>query len=126
MNNYFMIEDLNSMYGITIPMALLEDKIFKNLSHTAKLLYGLLSDMVDMEVINGNIGETGVACTNLNIKYLEGMLDISEFEVAVHLKELLNINDTGIGLVQIMGERNHLKVYVPNFRNTYKCIKDMG
>ena len=52
MNKYYNTDDVNSMFGIKIPWALVQDKVFENISPTGKLLYGAISDLIEIAEMN--------------------------------------------------------------------------
>ena len=123
MNNFFTNDDVNSMFGIKIPMALVQDKVFREITSTGKLLYGVISDWIEIAGMNNIKDEDGISYINLNLNYLAEIFDISQRDIKKHLAELMDISGTGIGLIMIKRVADEDRIYLLRFGDIYKFLK---
>ena len=123
MNEFFTNNDINSMFGIKIPMALVQDKVFKDITPTGKLLYGVIADLVEIADMNNIKDEDGISYINLNLKYFAGVFDMSRENVIEHIEELLNIGGTGVGLITIRRVKDEDRIYLYRFGDIYRYLK---
>lgn len=123
MGKYFTNNDVNSMFGIKIPMALVQDKVFRKITPTGKLLYGVIADWIEIARMNNIKDEDGISYINLNLKYLADIFDISEHDAKKHIAELMNIGGTGIGLIMMKCVADEDRIYLYRFGDIYKYLK---
>ena len=123
MNKFFTTDDINSMFGIKIPMALIQDKVFKDITPTGKLLYGVISDWIEIARMNNIKDENGASYINLNLEYLSDVFDISISAVSKHLAELVDIGGTGVGLITIKRVKDEYRIYLYHFGDIYRYLK---
>ena len=123
MSKYFTNYDVNSMFGIKIPMALVQDEVFSGISPTGKLLYGVISDLIEIAEINNIKDKDGISYINLNLKYLAGVFDMSEDAMEEYITELLDIDGTGVGLITIKRVDEQDRIYMYRFNDIYKYLK---
>lgn len=123
MSKYFTNYDVNSMFGIKIPMALVQDVVFSGISPTGKLLYGVISDLIEIAEMNNIKDKYGISYINLNLKYLAGVFDMSEEAMEEYITELLDIDGTGVGLITIKRVDEQDRIYMYRFSDIYKYLK---
>ena len=123
MSKYFTNYDVNSMFGINIPLALVRDKIFKDITPTEKLLYGVISDLVEIAEMNNIRDKDGASYINLNPKFLADIFDISEDELCKHITKLSDIDGKGTGLIKIKRIDEQDRIYLLRFGDIYKYLK---
>ena len=123
MSKYFTNDDVNSMFGIKIPLALVQDKVFGSITPTGKLLYGFISDVIEIAEMNNIKDKDGISYINLNLKYLAGIFGMSIEETEEHIAELLDIGGSGVGLITIKRFKDEDRIYLYRFGDIYKYLK---
>ena len=123
MNKYYNTDDVNSMFGIKIPWALVQDKVFKEISPTGKLLYGVISDLIEIAEMNNLRDKDGKSYVNFNLKYLADIFDMSEDEMNKYVSELTDVDGKGNGLILIKQVDDQNRIYMYRFSDIYKFLK---
>ena len=108
---YYYGQEAEQFTFYRLPKALIIDPRFKDISNSAKLLYGLMLDRMSLSARSGWFDEENRVYIKYSIKSIMEDLNCSKTTAVTLLKELQNI-----GLVDVM-QRNGLAniIYVKNF-----------
>ena len=108
---YYYGQEAEQFTFYRLPKALITDPRFKDISNSAKLLYGLMLDRMSLSARSGWFDEENRVYIKYSIKSIMEDLNCSKTTAVALLKELQNI-----GLVDVM-QRNGLAniIYVKNF-----------
>lgn len=123
---YFNELNLQEIMRPELPLVLIKDKLFKNLSTSAKVLYGLLIESFEDSVSRFYFDGWHRIYLYPDVDYLTLALGVDEQTLYGLLKELSDINDSGMGLidVRIESETGDYMVYILNFGEVYEYLKE--
>ena len=123
-NCYFHGNEIEQFIHIQIPIALIKEDVFRNISDSAKLLYGLLLNRMGLSIRNGWKDEYDRTYIIYTIESLREDLGIGDTKAKKLFAELSNINNTGIGLIKKVRILNKpSRIYVLNFMEVFSYLK---
>ena len=123
---YFHGEEINKFIHVQVPIALIKENVFREISDSAKLLYGLLLNRTGLSIKNGWIDEQNRTYIIYKIEKLMEDLGIGSTKAKKLFAELSNINGTGIGLIRKKRVANRpSRIYVLNFMEVYEYLKSL-
>ena len=120
---YFHCNEIEQFIHVQVPVALIKEKVFRGISDSAKILYGLLLNRTGLSLRNGWRDEKGRTYIIYTIESLKEDLGIGETKAKKLFAELSNINDTGVGLIRKERIINRpSRIYVLNFVEVYNYL----
>lgn len=124
---YFHGEEIENFYHVQIPLSLVKDKVFSDVSDSAKILYGLLLNRTCLSIRNGWLDKNNRTYINYTIKNVMEDMNIGETKAKKIFAELCNISGTGIGLIEKVRVLNKpSRIYVLNFIAVCDYIRLLG
>ena len=121
---YFHEEELSQFIYIQVPLFLIKEEVFRGISDSAKILYGLLLNRTGLSMKKKWFDENNRAYINYTIKQVMEDLGIGKTKAKALFAELTDINGTGIGLIRkerIIHKAS--RIYVMNFTEVYEYLK---
>lgn len=122
--DYFYNRQAETYNFIRLPMVLMEDEIFKNISLEAKVLYSYMLNRMGLSYKNGWIDETGKVYIYYTIESVKEQFNCAN-DKATKIMNELDIK-AGIGLIekkrQGLGKPN--KIYVKDFMSIFTDPKN--
>ena len=123
---YFHGEEIEQFIHIQIPISLIKDEVFRDISDSSKLLYGLLLNRTWLSARNDWRDENGRTFIVYTIESLMEDLGVGSTKAKRMFAELSNINGTGIGLIRKVRVQNKpSKIYVLNFMEVRDYLKEV-
>ena len=123
-NLYFHGNEIEQFIHIQVPIALIKDKMFKGISTDAKLLYGLLLNRTGLSIKNHWLDSENRTYITYTIENVMEDLGIGSTKAKKLFAELVDINDTGVGLIQKVRVLNKpSRIYVLNFTQVFEYLK---
>ncbi len=123
---YFHGEEINQFIHIQVPIALIKEKVFRGISDSAKILYGLLLNRTGLSIRNEWTDENDRTYIIYTIESLMEDLGVGRTKAKSMFAELSNINDTGIGLIKKVRVLNKpSRIYVLNFMQVLEFLQGM-
>ncbi len=120
---YFHGNEIEQFTHIQVPIALIKDKVFKDISTDAKLLYGLLLNRTGLSIKNHWLDGDNRTYITYTIENVREDLGIGSTKAKKLFAELGDINDTGIGLIKKVRVLNKpSRIYVLNFIEVYTYL----
>ncbi len=109
--NYYYGQEAEQFTFYRLPKALITDPRFKDISNSAKLLYGLMLDRMSLSARSGWFDDENRVYIKYSVKSIMEDMNCSKMTAVGLLKEL-----QGIGLIDVV-QRNGLAniIYVKNF-----------
>ena len=121
--DYFYNREAEIYNFIRLPMVLMEDEIFKEVSVEAKVLYALMLNRMGLSYKNGWQDEEGKTYIYYTVNNIKNQFNCSN-DKALKLLDELNTG-SGIGLIerkrQGLGKPN--RIYVKNFMSVFRNPK---
>lgn len=115
--------EINQFLYIQVPLLLVKDKVFSNVSDSAKILYGLLLNRMGLSISNGWMDENNRTYINYTIENIMEDFGCGHTKASGLFRELTNINDTGIGLIEKVRVLNKpSRIYVLNFMEVLQYL----
>lgn len=114
---YYYGQEAEQFTFYRLPKALITDSCFKDISNSAKLLYGLMLDRMSLSVRSGWFDDENRVYIKYSVKSIMEDMNCSKMTAVGLLKEL-----QGIGLLDVV-QRNGLAniIYVKNFVSEEKA-----
>ena len=123
---YFHGNEIEQFIHVQVPIALIKEKVFKDVSDSAKLLYGLLLNRTGLSIRKGWRDEDDRTYIIYTIENICEDLGIGETKAKKLFSELSNINGTGMGLIQKVRVINRpSRIYVLNFMEVFNYLKSL-
>ncbi|MBO5560762.1 MAG: replication initiator protein A [Firmicutes bacterium] len=121
---YFHGNEIEQFIHIQVPIALIKDKMFKGISTDAKLLYGLLLNRTGLSIKNQWLDADNRTYITYTIENVMEDMGIGSTKAKKLFAELVDINDTGIGLIKKVRVLNKpSRIYVLNFTQVFEYLK---
>lgn len=121
---YFHGEEIENFFHVQIPLALVKDKAFGGVSDSAKILYGLLLNRTSLSIRNGWMDKNNRTYIHYTIDDVMEDMNIGKTKAKKIFAELVNISDTGIGLIDKVRVLNKpSRIYVLNFMKVCNYLK---
>ena len=121
---YIRQNEVNSFKYIQIPIQLITSELFNSVSDGAKILYGLLFNRLSLSVSNKMCDEKGRYYVYYTIENVVKDLNICNTKAKKLFAELVNINNTGIGLIKKVRYPNRAsRIYIYRFDRIVKLIE---
>lgn len=123
---YFHGDEIEQFIHVQVPIALIKEKVFRGISDSAKILYGLLLNRTGLSIRNNWRDEHDRTYIIYTVESLCEDLGIGVTKAKKLFSELTNINDTGIGLIKkerILNKPS--RIYVLNFMAVFRYIKEI-
>ena len=123
---YFHGNEIEQFIHVQVPIALIKEKVFKDVSDSAKLLYGLLLNRTGLSIRKGWRDEEDRTYIIYTIENICEDLGIGETKAKKLFSELSNINGTGMGLIKKVRVINRpSRIYVLNFMEVFNYLKSL-
>ncbi len=121
---YIRQNDVNSFKYIQIPIQLITSELFNSVSDGAKILYGLLFNRLSLSVSNKMCDEKGRYYVYYTIENVVRDMNICNTKAKKLFAELVNINNTGIGLIKKVRYPNRAsRIYIYRFDQIVKLLE---
>ena len=121
---YFHGNEIEQFIHIQVPIALIKEEVFRSISDSAKLLYGLLLNRMGLSIRNGWKDENDRTYIIYTIESLRDDLGIGDTKAKKLFAELTDINNMGIGLIKKVRVLNKpSRIYVLNFMEVFNYLK---
>ena len=121
---YFHGNEIEQFIHIQVPIALIKDKMFKGISTDAKLLYGLLLNRTGLSIKNQWLDADNRTYITYTIESVMEDLGIGSTKAKKLFAELVDINNTGVGLIKKVRVLNKpSRIYVLNFTQVFEYLK---
>ena len=121
---YFHGNEIEQFIHIQVPIAFIKDKMFKGISADAKLLYGLLLNRTGLSIKNHWLDSENRTYITYTIENVMEDLGIGSTKAKKLFAELVDINNTGIGLIKKVRVLNKpSRIYVLNFTQVFEYLK---
>ena len=109
--NYYYGQEAEQFTFYRLPKALISDSRFKEVSNSAKLLYGLMLDRMSLSVRSGWFDDVNRVYIKYSVKSIMEDMNCSKMTAVALLKEL-----QGIGLIDVVQRSGFANIiYVKNF-----------
>lgn len=126
-NCYFHGNEVEQFIHIQVPIALIKEDVFRNISDSAKILYGLLLNRMGLSIRNGWRDENDRTYIIYTVESLREDLSIGDTKAKKLFAELSNINETGVGLIEKVRVLNKpSRIYVLNFMEVFSYLKSVN
>lgn len=123
---YFHGDEINQFIHIQVPVALIKEKVFRSVSDSAKLLYGLLLNRTGLSIRNGWTDENDRTYIIYTVDSLMEELGIGSTKAKNMFAELTNINGSGVGLIKKVRVLNKpSRIYVMNFMEVFRYLQSL-
>lgn len=124
---YFHGNEIEQFIHIQVPIALIKEDVFRGISDSAKLLYGLLLNRMGLSIRNGWSDENDRTYIIYTVESLKEDLGIGQTKAKKLFAELTDINNTGIGLIKKVRVLNKpSRIYVLNFMEVFNYLKSIS
>lgn len=121
---YLSSKDIHNYRYIQIPTELIANKVFSEISDTAKILYGLLLSRISLSMKNNMMDERKRYFVYYTIDNVMSDLNICRTKAKSIFKELTDIKHTGVDLVKKVRFPNKpSRIYVMNFSKALVLIE---
>ncbi|SEG32301.1 Replication initiator protein A (RepA) N-terminus [Eubacterium ruminantium] len=121
---YFHGDEVSQFVYVQVPIALIKESVFRGISDSAKVLYGMLLNRMGLSLRNGWTDENGRSYINYTIEALMDDLGIGKTKAKALFAELSDINKTGVGLIRKERVLNKpSRIYVMNFVEVFDYLK---